>query len=293
MVRTAHPWLAAARRVARSRDLVGEMLVRVFAERSVREPLLVAQLHPAEVEHGVLHRDLDSLPAAGVGALIERRQDPGDQVDAGPRVADLCTGRGGRPVFETGGGHRAAHRLRDDFVGLEVEVLAGAESLDRRIDQARVDLTQRLPGEPEPIDDARTEILDEDVDAGHQIGEDLLPLVALHVEGDAAFVAVEHREIQAVGTWDVAKLTAGDVSAVRGLQLDDVRAEPGEQLRGRGARLDMCHVEHANAVQGLTHDGLGRVGFHDRSDLNHDSTPFARWRYVLRRDGFGGVCRRG
>ena len=50
----------------------------------------------------------------------------------------------------------------------------------------------------------------------------------------------------------------------------------------------MCHVEHANAVQGLTHDGLGRVGFRDRSDLNHDSTPFAH-RVRFRRDGFGGL----
>ena len=223
----------------------------------LREPLLVAELHPAQVEDGVLHRDLDSLPAAGVRALIERGQDPCDEVDAGARVADLRTGGRGRPVLETGGGHGAAHRLRDDFVGLEVEVLARAESLDRRIDQPRVDLTQPLPGEPEPIDDAWPEVLDEDVDAGHQIGEDLLALVALHVEGDAALIAVEHREVQAVGTRDVAKLTAGDVAASRRLQLDDVRAEPGEQLRGRGTRLDMRHVEDANAVQCLrdfTHD---------------------------------------
>ena len=103
-------------------------------------------------------------------------------MDSGTRVTDLSTGCHGRSVLETGGGHRAAHRLRDDFVGFEVEVLAGTESFDGRIDQARVDLTQPFPGEPEPIDDARAEVLDEDVDPRHQIGEDLLALVTLHVE---------------------------------------------------------------------------------------------------------------
>ena len=176
-------------------------------------------------------------------------------MDSGARVTDLRTGRHGRSVLETCGGHRAAHRLRDDFVRFEVEVLAGTESLDGGIDQARVDLTQPFPGEPEPIDDAGAEVLDEDVDPRHQIGEDLLALVALHVEGDAAFVAVEHREVQAVGTWNVAELAAGDVSGSRRLELDDVRAEPGEQLRGRGTRLDMRHVEHSNAIKCLTEAG--------------------------------------
>src|SRR5882757_1057393 len=147
-------------------------------------------------------------------------------MDSGARVTDLCTGRHGRPVLETCGGHRPAHRLRDDFVGLVVEELAGTESLDRGIDQARVDLTQPFPGEPEPIDDTGTEVLNEDVDPRHQTGEDLLALFALHVEGDAAFVAVEHREVEAVGTGNVAKLAAGDVSGSGRLEFDDVRAEP-------------------------------------------------------------------
>src|SRR5882757_3462935 len=190
-------------------------------------------------------------------------------MDSGARVTDLCTGRHGRPVLETCGGHRTTHRLRDDFVGLEVEELAGTESLDRGIDQARVDLTQPFPGEPEPIDDTGAEVLNEDVDAGHEISEDLLALVAFHVDGDAALVAVEHREVEAVGTWNVAKLTARDVSGSRRLQLDDICAEPGEQLRGRGTRLNMRHVEHSNTIECLTRR---RIGFHDRGDLNHYRT---------------------
>src|SRR5689334_20006334 len=103
-------------------------------------------------------------------------------MDSGTGVADLCSGGHGRAVLETGGCHRAAHRLRDDLVGLEVEILARTESLDGGIDQPRVDLTQPLPWETEPIDDAGTEVLDKDVDARHQSGEDALALVALHVQ---------------------------------------------------------------------------------------------------------------
>ena len=37
----------------------------------MREPLLIAQLHAAEIEHAVLHRDIDLLAAARADALIK------------------------------------------------------------------------------------------------------------------------------------------------------------------------------------------------------------------------------
>ena len=85
-------------------------------------------------------------------------------MDAGTRVADLGAGGGGRPVLESGGGHGAAHGLCDHLVGLEVEVLARAEALDRGVDQPRVDLTKPFPRKAEPIDDAGSEVLGQDVD---------------------------------------------------------------------------------------------------------------------------------
>ena len=59
------------------------------------------------------------------------------------------------------------------------------------------------------------EVLDQDVAALQQLGEDLLALVGLHVEGEAALVAVEHREVEAVDVRQVAQLAAGDVPAAR------------------------------------------------------------------------------
>src|SRR5690242_13452693 len=99
-------------------------------------------------------------------------------MDSGARVADLCAGRDWRAVFETRRGHRSAHRLCDDLVRLEVEVLAWTEALDGGVDEAGVDLAQPIPGEAEPIDDAGAEVLDENVDSRNQIGEDPLALIA-------------------------------------------------------------------------------------------------------------------
>src|SRR3954451_4033967 len=149
-------------------------------------------------------------------------------MDSGAGVTDLRASRDRRTVLEAGGRHGPTHRLRDDFVGLEVEIPSRTEALDGGIDQARVDLAQPLPGEAEPIDDAGAEVLHEDVDPRDQIGEDPLALVALHIQRDAALIAVEHREVQAVGAWHVAKLAAGDIAGAGSLELDDVCAKPGE-----------------------------------------------------------------
>src|SRR5262249_24875346 len=112
--------LSAARGVTRSRDAVAEVLVRVFAEWSVLQPLVIAQLDAAQVQHRVLHRYGHALPATSVLAPVQGGQDAGHGVDAGARVPDLGTGGEWRAVFEPGRAHRAAHRLGDHFVRLVV-----------------------------------------------------------------------------------------------------------------------------------------------------------------------------
>src|SRR5437870_8905348 len=61
--------LAAARIVAGARHRFAERDVLaelgVFPERTVREALLVAQLHATEIEHTVLHGAQHALAAAG------------------------------------------------------------------------------------------------------------------------------------------------------------------------------------------------------------------------------------
>ena len=139
--------LAAARGVAGARHEIAEFLVRDIRAAALSQPLLVAHLDPAEIQHRVGHRDLDALALAGALALIERGEDAGDHVDAGAAVADLRAGDGRRAVFPAGRAGRAAHALRDVLIGLAIDKRAGAEPLDRGVDDARVELLEALPGE--------------------------------------------------------------------------------------------------------------------------------------------------
>src|SRR3954468_3304615 len=120
-------------------------VLRVLLERTVLEPLLVAQLDPAQVEHRVLHRALDPLAAAGLLALVERGEHAGHQVDAGAGVADLGAGHQRDAVDLAGGRRRAAGALGDVLVDLAVRIRARAEALDRGVDHPRVDLLDPLP----------------------------------------------------------------------------------------------------------------------------------------------------
>src|SRR6185437_12417196 len=89
-------WLPAARCIAGARHRFAEVAVRVLRillehVRAV-EPLLIAQLHATQVQHAVLHRGIDLLPAAGGLALIERADDAERQMKTGAAVADLRAG---------------------------------------------------------------------------------------------------------------------------------------------------------------------------------------------------------
>src|SRR4051795_6042378 len=243
--------LAAAGGVAGARDEVEELLVGVLLERPVLKALLVAQLDAAEVQDAAAHRDLHALAAARVGALVQRGADSAEQVDRIARVADLRAGDDRRAVLEAGGAHRAAGRLGDVLVRLGVLERTRAEALQRRVDQPRVELVQVLPREPEAVHDARAEVLDQDVGAVHELAEDLLALVRLHVEGERPLVAVEHREVERVHVRQIAQLAAGDVAAPRLLDLDDVGSHPREELRADRAGLHVRHVEDADALEGL------------------------------------------
>ena len=219
----------------------------VFLQRSVREPLLVAQFHAREVQHAVLHRAGDPLPPAGLRTLIKRGHDAEREMQPGTGIADLCAGDQRRAVAEAGGRGRAAGALRDVLIDLAVLVRARAEAFDRGDDHLRVEPVDRLPGEAHAIEHARSEILDQHVAFLDQALEHFLARRVLGVERDRAFVVVQHGEVQAVHLGDVLQLPARDVARSRALDLDHVGAKPCEELRAGRSGLDMGEVKDANA----------------------------------------------
>ena len=215
------------------------------------EPLLVAQLDAAEVEHAVLHRGQHALAAAGALALVERAHDAERQMQAGAGVADLRAGHQRNAVVEAGGRGGAAGALRHVLVDLAVLVGARAEALDRGHDHARVERMDVLPGQPHAVERARREVLDQHVAGLHQALQHLHAFLALGVERDRSLVVVEHGEVEAVGVRHVLQLAARDVAAARPLDLDDVGAEPRQQLGAGRARLHVREVEDLHAVERL------------------------------------------
>ena len=213
------------------------------------QTLLIAELDAAKVEDAVLHGAFDSLPAACFFALEQRRDDAQRDVESGAGITDLGGGHHRGPVMEAGGGRRAARALGDVLIDLAVLVRPGAETLDRGADQPRVDLVNPFMREAHAVQRAWRKVFDHDVADLDELGEDRLALFGLGIEGEGALVAVEHGEIEAVHALDVAQLMAGDVAGARAFDLDDVGPEPRQQLRACGTRLDMGHVQDADAFQ--------------------------------------------
>ena len=224
-------------------------VLRVLGERAGVEPLLVAELDPAEVDHPVLHRRQDALAAARPLPLEQRGDDAEREVEAGAAVADLGAGDHRHVVAEAGGRRRAAGALRDVLVDLALLVGAGAEALDRGHDHARIQRLHPLPAEAEPVDRARRQVLDHHVAGLHQPLQHLLAGRVLAVELDRALVVVEHGEVEAVGARLVDQLAARRIAGAGPFHLDHVRPEPGEQLGAGRPRLDVGEVEDLDALE--------------------------------------------
>ena len=165
-----------------------------------------------------------------------------------PVSPDLGAGYHGRPVVEAGGAGRAAGALGDVLVDFALFKGARAEALDRGVDHARVDFLYALPGETHAVQCPGRKVLHHHIAFFDEPGENFLALVVLGVQRDAALVVVQHREVKTVHIGDVAQLSAGRVSNARALDFDDVGSEPRQQLRARGSRLDVGHIQDTNPL---------------------------------------------
>jgi len=232
-----------------------ELIARALGR--LAQALMITQAHAAQVHDRVLHRHLDLLTLAGRVALHERGQDPDHAVHARPRIADGRPDVGRRALGEAGHAHRPAHRLGDGLVALVVAVRAvGAEALDARVHQARVELLERGIAEAETIDHARTEVLEQHVGRREQPAKHVLAARVLEIDREAAFVAVEREVEQAVGVGAILVRGPGRVALARFLDLDHVRSQPCEHLTARRAGLIVRDVDDANAGQGAHRSGL-------------------------------------
>ena len=203
-----------------------------------------------------MHGGQHALPAAGRDPLIERGDDAEREMQTGARIADLRARHKRRTIVEPGRRGRAARALRDVFVDLAVLVGPGAESLDRGVNHARINLLYFLPGKTHAIDGAGGEVLDHDVAHLDQLCEDPFACWSFGIQRDAALVRIQHRKIKAVDCGNVAQLAARGVAFTRPLDLDDIGAQPCQQLSACGSRLHVGHIQDPDSFQRFFHDDL-------------------------------------
>ena len=238
--------------IRRARHAGAELVPR--ARHGLAEALVIAQAHPDQVDHRVLHRDLDLLAESGQVTLHERGENADHAVHPGARVADGRPHVRGRPIGRARDAHGAAHRLGDGLVALVVAVGAvRPEALDARVDEAGVERPHRGIAEAQAIEDARPEVLEEDVGALEELAEHLLASRVLQVQGQAALVGIEREVEEAVGVRAIPERVTRDIPAAGLLDLDDVRPEPGQHLAARRPGLIVREIDDANARQRAAH----------------------------------------
>src|SRR5207245_3366454 len=161
--------------------------------------LMIAQADADQVDHRVLHRDLDLLALTGEVPLHQRGENADHAVHAGARISYGRPHVGRRIVGKAGDAHRAAHRLRDRLVALVVGVWpVRAEALDARVDQPRVELLDRLVSEAQTLEHTWTEILEQHVTGLQEGAEHVLGARILEIQGEASLVRVEGQIEEAV-----------------------------------------------------------------------------------------------
>ncbi|MNT51313.1 hypothetical protein D3C72_1882750 [compost metagenome] len=158
----------------------------------------------------------------------------------------------GQVVALAGDAHQAAH-------GLDQEVVCGlggarprlAKAGDRAVHQARVDPGQRFVVQPHARQGADLVVLQHHVRVAAQFLDQRLAFGRLQVQRDGALAAVGGDEIGAVGgvlalfvLQERGAPRARVVALAGPLDLDDVRAQVGQDLAGPGAGQDAAQVQH-------------------------------------------------
>src|SRR4029077_1996237 len=142
---------------------------------------------------------------------------------------------------------------------------------DRAIDEPRVPSSELVGAESVPLRGTRPQALDEHVGAVGEAEDNLAAAVVPDVDGERALARVPGEEHRALSLEKGRSPGAGVVAAER-LDLDDVRAECREQLRGSRAGQRGRDVDDARAGERAQ---LRQSG--SRIERSNSITASSRW----------------
>src|SRR5262249_34356627 len=118
------------------------------------------------------------------------------------------------------------------------------------------DLLNFFPWKTHAIDRTGGKVFHHYVTLLDQFREYLFAYLSFWVQRNAALVAVQHCEIETVDTGLIAQLPPRRISFTRSFNLDNIGAEPRQNLGARRSRLHVRHIQDPNTLQSFTHGHL-------------------------------------
>ncbi len=219
--------------------------------------------HVVGGDQGLEHRDVDSRARSRPLAAPQRGKDGAECVRArqhvcrlevlGPRrrrvaLVEMHEARGGVDDVRESGALAPGARL--------------AEAGDGAVDQVRVDGGHGVVVDAEARGDPGGEVLHRDVGLAREVADDLARVGPSEVEAEAFLADIDPREVAALVVAPRLELEvalAHVVAAAGALDLDDARAEVGQETGAVRPGEDTCEVEDHEV-----REGSGEVG-HRRS----------------------------
>ena len=230
--------------------------------------------HDVEVCGAVDDRGVDHLPLSRHLALEQCGQDADDEVRrSAAEVADQVRGELRlllhlAQAVQSAGDRDVVHVVAGGLAPRAVLAPAGHPA----VDQPRVAGVADVGADAEPLGDARTHALDQDVGVGDEVEDDLRGTRVLEVQRHAGASAVE----QVVAA-------AGEQLAARPLDPDHVGAEVGQDRAGVRAGADAGDLDDLDAAQ--RSGALTQGEALERHAADHDTTLTV----TLSRSGAGRV----
>ena len=155
-------------------------------------------------------------------------------------------------------GEEAGAPLRHEVIGgTACERAVRAERRHDSDDERRVGCVQCIPAEPERLGPRSRAVVNDDAGCRDEARKGVAANGRLQIEHNRALAAIEWDEEPSHVRRDGHHLPVG--VPTRGLDLDHVGAEFGEQRTGERAGDILRHLDHADALERQVHRGPGGV----------------------------------
>ena len=218
-----------------------------------------------EIEHENLRlqqRRLDVLALLGFLAFEQRDQNAEGGEHAGGEVGDRDADAHRSLTRQAGDRHQPAHALRDLIEARPIGIgPVLAEAGNAGVNDARIDLGERLVVDTEPLLHVGPEILHHDVGLPDHALEGGEPVGHLQIKRHAAFVAMQVLKIG-----PLARPAHWLFHSGRRFDLDDIGAPVGELAHAGRSRPYAGEIEHRESRK-----SFGSAGNRHRWDLRHNS----------------------